>query len=210
MLECESMQQIVFVVDDDEAVRDALRLLLKSAKLPAQDYASPAEFLDCYDPRQGGCLVLDIHMPGLNGLQLQDELSKRGAAIPIIFITGHGDVSMAVQAMKQGAVEFLQKPFRDEDLLAAIRKAFERDSRERLQQGESEEARRCYGTLTPREKEIMRKVAAGLSSKQIAHELDISQRTVEIHRGAVMNKMRADSVASLVKMMLSISDNRGI
>lgn len=199
------MQQIVFVVDDDEAVRDALRLLLKSAKLPVQDYASPAEFLDSYDARQGGCLVLDIHMPGLNGLQLQDELSRRGGAIPIIFITGHGDVSMAVQAMKQGAVEFLQKPFRDEHLLAAIGKAFERDRQHRLRHGESDEVRRRYETLTPREKEIMQKVAAGLSSKQIAYELDISQRTVEIHRGSVMNKMQADSVASLVKMMMMVS-----
>lgn len=199
------MQQIVFVVDDDEAVRDALRLLLKSAKLPVQDYASPAEFLECYDPLQGGCLVLDIHMPGLNGLQLQEELSRRGGAIPIIFITGHGDVSMAVQAMKQGAVEFLQKPFRDDDLLGAIRKAFAHDLQRRQQYEESHVARHRYDTLTPREKEIMRKVAAGLSSKQIAYELDISQRTVEIHRGSVMHKMQADSVASLVKMMLSIS-----
>lgn len=199
------MQQIVFVVDDDEPVRDALRLLLKSARLPVQDYASPAEFLQCYDPQQAGCLVLDIHMPGLNGLQLQDELSRRGGVIPIIFITGHGDISMAVQAMKQGAVEFLQKPFRDEDLLAAIHKAFERDRQGRERQGESHEVRRRYGTLTPREKEIMQKVAAGLSSKQIAYELDISQRTVEIHRGSVMNKMQADSVAGLVKMMMLVS-----
>ncbi len=199
------MQQIVFVVDDDEPVRDALRLLLKSARLPVQDYASPAEFLDCLDPGQGGCLVLDIHMPGLNGLQLQDELQRRGVAIPIIFITGHGDVSMAVQAMKQGAVEFLQKPFRDEDLLAAIRKAFEQDRQSREQHKESDGVRRRYDTLTPREKEIMEKVAAGLSSKQIANELDISQRTVEIHRGSVMNKMQADSVAGLVKMMMSIA-----
>jgi two-component system response regulator FixJ len=199
------MQQIVFVVDDDEAVRDALRLLLKSVHLPAQDYASPAEFLQSYDPRQGGCLVLDIHMPGLNGLQLQDELSRRGGGIPIIFITGHGDVSMAVQAMKQGAVEFLQKPFRDEDLLGAIRKAFERDLKHREQYQESDGVRRRYDTLTPREREIMQKVAAGLSSKQIAHELDISQRTVEIHRGAVMQKMQADSIPALVKMMLLVS-----
>ncbi|HEX5056835.1 MAG TPA: response regulator [Gammaproteobacteria bacterium] len=199
------MQQIVFVVDDDEAVRDALRLLLKSAHLPVQDYASPAEFLESYDPRQGGCLVLDIHMPGLNGLQLQDELSRRGGGIPIVFITGHGDVSMAVQAMKQGAVEFLQKPFRDEDLLGAIRKAFERDRKHREQYRESDGVRRRYDTLTPREKEIMQKVAAGQSSKQIANELDISQRTVEIHRGSVMQKMQADSVAALVKMMLLVS-----
>jgi two-component system response regulator FixJ len=199
------MQQIVFVVDDDEPVRDALRLLLKSARLPVQDYASPEEFLDCLDPGQGGCLVLDIHMPGLNGLQLQDELQRRGVAIPIIFITGHGDISMAVQAMKQGAVEFLQKPFRDEDLLAAISKAFELDRQGRELHQESDGVRRRYDTLTPREKEIMRKVAAGLSSKQIANELDISQRTVEIHRGSLMHKMQADSVAGLVKMMLSIS-----
>lgn len=199
------MQQIVFVVDDDEAVRDALRLLLKSAKLPVQDYASPAEFLDCLDPGQSGCLVLDIHMPGLNGLQLQDELQRRNVTIPIIFITGHGDVSMAVQAMKQGAVEFLQKPFRDEDLLTAIRKAFERDQKNREQHKEFDVVRSRYETLTPREREVMQKVAMGLSSKQIANELDISQRTVEIHRGSVMTKMRADSVASLVKMMLNVS-----
>jgi FixJ family two-component response regulator len=144
-------------------------------------------------------------MPGLNGLQLQDELSRRGGLIPIVFITGHGDVSMAVQAMKQGAVEFLQKPFRDEDLLGAIRKAFERDRKQREQYRESDGVRRRYDTLTPREREIMQKVSAGLSSKEIAHELDISQRTVEIHRGAVMQKMQADSVAALVKMMLLVS-----
>jgi two-component system response regulator FixJ len=199
------MQQIVFVVDDDDAVRDALRLLMKSARLPVQDYASPVEFLESLDPGQSGCLVLDIHMPGLNGLQLQDELLRRGMNIPIIFITGHGDVSMAVQAMKLGAVEFLQKPFRDEDLLNAIRKAFEQDRKSREQDKESGGARSRYETLTPREKEVMQKVAAGLSSKQIASELNISQRTVEIHRGSVMQKMQADSIASLVKMMLSVS-----
>jgi two-component system response regulator FixJ len=199
------MQQIVFVVDDDEAVRDALRLLLKSARLPAQDYASPAEFLECYDPGQGGCLVLDIHMPGFSGMQLQDELQRRAINIPIIFITGHGDVPVAVQAMKQGAVEFLQKPFKDENLLASIRKAFELDRQNRAQHEQSDQVRQLYAGLTPREKEVMQKVSAGLSSKQIAYELGISQRTVEIHRGSVMHKMQADSVASLVKMILSIS-----
>jgi two-component system response regulator FixJ len=199
------MQQIVFVVDDDEAVRDALRLLFKATKLPMQDYASPAEFLECYDPGQGGCLVLDIHMPGFNGLQLQEELLRRGAAIPIIFITGHGDVPIAVQAMKQGAVEFLQKPFKDEDLLRAIQKAFAWDEQRRAQNGRSDQVRQLYAGLTPREKEVMQKIAEGLSSKQIAHELGISQRTAEVHRGSVMSKMQADSVASLVKMMLSLS-----
>lgn len=198
------MEQTVYVVDDDEAVRDSLRLLLKSARLPVKNYASAAEFLESYDPEQSGCLVLDIHMPGFNGLQLQDELRRRGAAIPIIFITGHGDVPIAVQAMKQGAVEFLQKPFDDEDLLASIRKAFERDIEDRSQHKQSNHARECYATLTPREKQVMQKVAAGLSSKQVAYELGISQRTVEIHRGSVMSKMGADSVASLVKMMMSI------
>ncbi|HEX7027031.1 MAG TPA: response regulator, partial [Gammaproteobacteria bacterium] len=189
---------------DDDAVRDSLRLLLKSAGLPVKDFAGAAEFLESHDSEQGGCLVLDIHMPGVNGLQLQDELRRRGAAIPIIFITGHGDVPIAVQAMKQGAVEFLQKPFDDEDLLASIRKAFVRDVEARSQNRHSSEARERYATLTPREKQVMEKVAAGLSSKQIAYELGISQRTVEIHRGAVMNKMNADSVAGLVKMMMSI------
>ena len=201
------MEQTVFVVDDDEAVRDSLRLLLKSARLSVENYASAAEFLDAYDPEQGGCLVLDIHMPGFNGLQLQDELRRRGIAIPIIFITGHGDVPIAVQAMKQGAVEFLQKPFNDKDLLASIRKAFERDIEGRAQQKQSNQARERYVTLTPREKEVMQKVVAGLSSKQVAYELGISQRTVEIHRGSVMSKMGADSVASLVKMMMSIQTN---
>lgn len=198
------MEQTVFVVDDDEAVRDSLRLLLKSARLPVKDYASATEFLESYNPDQSGCLVLDIHMPGLNGLQLQDELQRRHIAVPIIFITGHGDVPIAVQAMKQGAVEFLQKPFNDEDLLASIRKAFKRDIEDRCQHKQSNEARERYATLTPREKQVMEKVAAGLSSKQVAYELGISQRTVEIHRGSVMNKMGADSVASLVKMMMSI------
>lgn len=197
-------EQTVFVVDDDDAVRDSLRMLLKSAGLPVKDFAGAAEFLESYDSEQSGCLVLDIHMPGVNGLQLQDELRRRGAPIPIIFITGHGDVPIAVQAMKQGAVEFLQKPFNDEDLLTSIRKAFERDLEDRSQHQHSSEARECYATLTPREKQVMEKVAAGLSSKQIAYELGISQRTVEIHRGAVMHKMNADSVASLVKMMMSI------
>lgn len=198
------MEQTVFVVDDDEAVRDALRLLLKSAHLPVKDFAGATEFLDAYDPGWGGCLVLDIHMPGLNGLQLQDELQRRGATLPIVFITGHGDVPIAVHAMKQGAVEFLQKPFNDEDLLSSIRRAFELDVENRSRFEHDSAARECYATLTPREKEVMQKVAEGLSSKQVAYELGISQRTVEIHRGSVMSKMGADSVASLVKMMMSI------
>jgi FixJ family two-component response regulator len=194
---------LVLVVDDDEAVRSSLKLLLKSAGLASRAYASAAEFLAAYDDRQPGCLVLDIRMPGMNGLELQDELNRRGAAVPVVFITGHGDVPMAVEAMRRGALDFLQKPFRDEDLIDRVHKALalDRDNRAQLEAREAI-CRRLAG-LTPREMQVLQLLTLGKSNKQMAGELGVSQRTVEIHRANLMHKAQATSVAQLVRMFLA-------
>jgi two-component system response regulator FixJ len=192
----------VFVVDDDEAVRSSLKLLLKTLGFAAQAYASAREFLADFDPHRGGCLVLDIRMPGMSGLELQEELNARGALLPIIFITGHGDVPMAVEAMQRGAMDFLQKPFRDQDLLDRINKAMDKDraGRELLRNRERIQAR--IAELTPREREILALVTQGKANKVIAADLQLSQRTVEIHRAHVMEKMGANSLAHLVRMVV--------
>jgi len=192
----------VFVVDDDEAVRASLKLLLKTLGLPAQTYASAQEFLATFDARRGGCLVLDIRMPGMSGLELQEELNTRGAMLPIIFITGHGDVPMAVEAMQRGAMDFLQKPFRDQDLLDRITEALAKDRAGRELLGNRERIRARVAGLTPREREVMALVTQGKANKVIAADLDLSQRTVEIHRAHVMEKMGANSLAHLVRMAL--------
>ena len=197
---------LVRVVDDDEAVRSSLMLLLKSAGLTIQAYASAAEFLAAYEDDQPGCLVLDIRMPGMNGLELQDELTRRGAMVPVIFITGHGDVPMAVEAMQRGAMDFLQKPFRDQDLIDRVLKALVLDRGNRAQRESRRAIRSRLAILSPREMQVLQLLANGKSNKQMAGDLGVSQRTVEIHRAHLMQKMEAKSVAQLVRMFLVVCD----
>ena len=192
----------VFIVDDDEAVRSSMKLLLKTLGLTAQAFASAQEFLATFDKGRPGCLVLDIRMPGMSGLELQEELNARDAMLPIIFITGHGDVPMAVEAMQHGAMDFLQKPFRDQDLLDRITKALEKDRAGRDLLGNRERIGVRIATLTPREREVMALVTQGKANKVIAADLNLSQRTVEIHRAHVMEKMGANSLAHLVRMVI--------
>jgi FixJ family two-component response regulator len=194
----------VYVVDDDEAVRSSLRLLLKSVGLPAVAYGAAREFLGAYDPDQPGCLVLDVRMPGMSGLELQEELNRRGAIIPVIFITGHGDIPMAVEAMQHGAFDFLQKPFRDQDLIDRIQRGLETDARNRADLREQEQIRERYDSLTPREREVLTLVTQGKANKVMAGDLGVSQRTVEIHRARVMEKMGANSLAQLVRMVMDL------
>ncbi|MCU0974879.1 MAG: response regulator FixJ [Steroidobacteraceae bacterium] len=192
----------VFVVDDDEAVRTSLRLLLKSVGLLVETFASAQEFLDQFDPDRAGCLVLDIRMPGMSGLELQMQLNDRHSIMPIVFITGHGDVPMAVEAMQAGAVDFIQKPFRDQDLIDRINRALEKDKAMRGELRERDEIRRRMSQLTPREREVLELVTQGKANKVIAGDLNVSQRTVEIHRARVMEKMGAASLAHLVRMVI--------
>lgn len=192
----------VFVVDDDDAVRSSLRLLLKSVGQTAEAYPSAQAFLDAFDPDRPGCLVLDIRMPGMSGLELQQKLNAMHAITPIVFITGHGDVPMAVEAMQNGAVDFIQKPFRDQDLLDRINQALDKDKANRTGLLARDEIRRRMATLTPREREVLDLVTQGKANKVVAGDLDVSQRTVEIHRARVMEKMEASSLAHLVRMVL--------
>lgn len=190
---------IVFVVDDDVSVRESLELLIRAAGWQAETFTSAQEFLARPRATVPCCLVLDVTLPGLNGLQLQQQLVDR-SDVPIIFITGHGDVPMSVQAMKAGAVEFLTKPFRDDVLLDAIRGAIERSRAALRQDSEMQVLRSCYAALTPREREVMGLVVAGMLNKQVGGELGISEITVKAHRGQVMRKMKADSLPDLVTM----------
>jgi FixJ family two-component response regulator len=191
---------VVFVVDDDALMREALDNLARSVGLDVRLYASPQEFLGAQRPDAPGCLVLDVRLPGMSGLTFQQELAKAGVALPVIFITGHGDVPMTVRAMKAGAVEFLTKPFDDQVLLDAIHAAIERDRARRREEGRAAELQAHYRTLSGREREVMALVVAGRANKQIAAELGLSLVTVKVHRGQVMRKMLARSVAELVRM----------
>ncbi len=197
----------VFIVDDDEAVRNSLRLLVKSVGLTATALVSAREFLETYDPQQPGCLVLDVRMPGMSGLELQQQLNLRGAVIPVIFITGHGDIPMAVEAMQQGAFDFLQKPFRDQDLIDRVQRALEKDRVNRAELTERSRIRERHEQLTPREREVLALVTSGKPNKGMAADLGRSQRTVEIHRARVMEKMGAASLAHLVRMVMDLEED---
>jgi len=192
--------EVVFVVDDDASMRDAISRLLNAVGLTVQTFASARAFLNRRLPDVPGCVVLDVRLPGLSGLDLQREMVERGIHIPVVFITGHGDIPMSVQAMKAGAVEFLTKPFRDQDLLDAVRSGILLDRKEREERAELAELRDCVRQLTQREQEVMSLVVSGLLNKQIALQLGTSEKTIKIHRSQVMRKMRANSLADLVRM----------
>jgi FixJ family two-component response regulator len=194
----------VIVVDDDDAVRNSLRLLLKSVGLPTLTHASAQEYLDAWDPAQPGCLVLDVRMPGMSGLELQEELNRRGAIVPVIFISGHGDIPMAVDAIQHGAFDFLQKPFRDQDLIDRVQRALAIDHANRETLAQRDTVRQRYESLTPREQEVIALVTQGKANKVMAGDLGVSQRTVEIHRARVMEKMGAQSLAQLVRMVIDL------
>jgi FixJ family two-component response regulator len=191
---------VVFVIDDDASIREALKNLLRSVGLNVATFGTAQEFLTSRRPDAPGCLVLDVRLPGLSGLELQRQLGEADIQTPIIFITGHGDIPMSVRAMKAGAVEFLTKPFRDQDLLDAVQQAIDRDRDARRQWAEVAELRERYTSLTTREQEVMGLVMHGLVNKQIAEKLSISEPTVKLHRGRLMHKMRAESLAELIHM----------
>jgi FixJ family two-component response regulator len=191
---------IVFIVDDDDRMRAATQRLLKSVGLHAESFATPQDFLRHKLPDVASCLILDVRLPGMSGLELQSKLNDAGAQIPIIFITSHGDIPMTVKAMKSGAVEFLTKPFRDQDLIDAIQKALKSDDELRQQQAELAQLRECYAKLTAREREVMSLVVSGMLTKQIASTLAMSEITATVHRGHLMRKMQANSPAELGRM----------
>ena len=199
---------IVFLVDDDQLFRRSTERLIRTAGLNVQSFTSARDFLQSTRPEGPACLVLDVRMPGLSGMDLQRELTKAGIRIPIIFITGHGDIPMSVRAMKAGAVEFLTKPFRGPVLLGAIRAAIERDRSALLKQSEIRELRERYEQLTPREREVMTLVADGLLNKQVAGELKTAEATIKFHRAHIMQKMHADSLADLIRMAEKLGASR--
>jgi len=198
-----SKQLNVFVVDDDQAMRNSLKWLIESVGMKVETYSTADEFIQNYYPGRAGCLLLDVRMPGMSGLELQEHFIKHQINIPIIIITGHGDVPMAVRAMKSGAVDFIEKPFNDELLLESIRNALSMDVEQRAAQAERAEIATRLANLTPREHEVMEMVTAGKANKEIAQTLGVSAKTVEAHRSRVMEKMQADSLADLVKMAVA-------
>jgi two-component system response regulator FixJ len=195
-------EPIVFVVDDDRAMRDSLRWLLESIGLSVRTYATAADFLSDHDPAQPGCLVLDVRMPGMSGLDLQTELAKRGSELPTIVVTGHAEVAMAVRAVKAGALDFIEKPFSDQLLLDRVRQALEIDRQSREVRVRREDARRRLASLSAREREVLTLVAAGKANKEIAAALGLSPKTVEVHRAHVMSKMAVDSLAELIQVAI--------
>ena len=195
---------VIYIVDDDDGMRRALTVLMTTVGYQPVAFARPAEFLSKYDANQAGCLVLDVRMPEMSGLEVQQQLNRSGALIPVILITGHGDIPMAVQAMKDGAFDFLQKPFRDQELLDRINAALKQDAQNRESVDRLADLRQRAESLTPREREVMGHVVDGKANKVIAIDLGLSERTVEIHRANVMEKMAARSVAHLVKMHLTL------
>jgi two-component system, LuxR family, response regulator FixJ len=195
-------EAIVFVVDDDRAMRDSLRWLLESIGLTVRTYATAAEFLREHQPSQPGCLVLDVRMPGMSGLDLQAELVQRGTELPTIVVTGHAEVAMAVRAVKAGAIDFIEKPFSDQLLLDRVRQALEIDRQSREVRARREEARRRLASLSAREREVLELVAAGKANKEVAAALGLSTKTVEVHRAHVMSKMAVDSLAELIRVAI--------
>lgn len=193
---------IVYAVEDDDALRSLIKALSQSIDVTCREFPSAVKFLEHYDPRQPGCIVLDLFMPGMSGLELQDELNRRGAVIPVIFITGHGDVASAVAAVRHGAFNYLQKPFRNSELIANIREALEHDRRNRDMLAQQDAIRDRIALLTRREREVLELIVRGLASKVMAHEMGLSTRTVELHRSRVMDKMGASSIAQLVRMFM--------
>lgn len=196
------MHPTVFVVDDDAAVRDSLRWLLESVGHAVETYASGAEFLDSVEPDRPGCLLLDVRMPGMSGLELQDALQKRGTQLPIIMITAHGDVPMAVRALRAGAFDFIQKPFNDQVLIDRIHDCLAQERQRLSEEANKAEVRERFATLTPREREVLEGIVAGKPNKVLADEMGISIKTVEIHRARVRDKLKADSIPELVAMSL--------
>lgn len=196
----------VFVVDDDPGVQQALKMLFRSVGHRIEVFTTAQEFLDAYDEQWSGCVVLDVYMPGMSGLELQQRLNERHSILPIVFMTGHGDVPMAVEAMQAGAVDFIQKPFHDEDMLDRVAQAINKDTDNRRVLRERHEIAKRLELLTPREKEIMSLVVNGKANKVIAADLSLSQRTVEIHRARVMEKMQASSLAHLVRMVIAVDE----
>ena len=193
-------EPVIFVIDDDEAVRDALSMMLRSAGRNVETFASAKEFIERRGDARHGCIVLDVRMPGMSGLELQEWLAQHNASLPIVFLTGHGDVPTSVQAMKRGAADFLTKPADEKDLLAAIRNAFEKGRALRMAQAENAEIGRRLATLTPREREVLEHIVAGKRNKQVAGELGTVEKTVKVHRARVMEKMQARSLAELVRL----------
>ena len=199
------LKPVVYVLDDDDGMRKALVALISTIGYEAIEFARPSDFLRDFDANRPACLLLDVRMPEMSGLDVQRELNKRGAMLPVLLLTGHGDVPMAVQAMKNGALEFLQKPFRDQELVDGINRALAKDAENRLILERHAEIQRRQMSLTPREREVMDLVVDGRANKVIAIDLGLSERTVEIHRANVMEKMQAQSVAHLVKMHLMLN-----
>ncbi|GMR07067.1 MAG: response regulator FixJ [Gammaproteobacteria bacterium] len=194
----------VYIVDDDPSVRDSLSWLLESENLATSIFASAEEFLDAYHHEWNGCITLDVRMPGMNGLELQEQLDQRGNSLPIIIITAHADVPMAIRAMKAGAFDFIEKPFLDEQLLNCLRRAIKAGGRARREQDQRLEIEQRYATLTPRERQVMQMVVAGKANKVIAADLELSSKTIEAHRSRIMSKMKARSLSALVRMAMMI------